>query len=132
MLKLQRPNLLLSQVLLCFLTGCVITFMGLFRLGFLVQFVSMPVISGFTNAAAIIIGTSQLGTLLGLSGRSDSFIDAVTKVVNHVNEVTFWDPILGVCSMILLVCLKVRLFFFIILIYAFNILYTYMYEFMIQ
>lgn len=106
--------------------------MGLFRLGFLVQFVSMPVISGFTNAAAIIIGTSQLGTLLGLSGRSDSFIDAVTKVVNHVNEVTFWDPILGVCSMILLVCLKVRLFFFIILIYAFNILYTYMYEFMIQ
>ncbi|XP_071871095.1 sodium-independent sulfate anion transporter isoform X1 [Bombus fervidus] len=93
-------------VLLCFLTGCVITFMGLFRLGFLVQFVSMPVISGFTNAAAIIIGTSQLGTLLGLSGRSDSFIDAVTKVVNHVNEITFWDPILGVCSMILLVCLK--------------------------
>lgn len=95
-------------MLLCFLTGCVITFMGLLHLGFLVEFVSMPVISGFTNAAALIIGTSQLGTLLGLSGRSDSFVDAVAKVVNHINEVTLWDPLLGACSMIVLVFLKVR------------------------
>ncbi|XP_001120853.1 sodium-independent sulfate anion transporter isoform X2 [Apis mellifera] len=93
-------------VLLCFLTGCVILLMGLLHLGFLVEFVSMPVISGFTNAAAIIIGTSQLGTLLGLSGRSDSFVDAISKVVNHFDKITFWDPLLGICSMILLVCLK--------------------------
>ncbi|XP_026673155.1 sodium-independent sulfate anion transporter-like isoform X2 [Ceratina calcarata] len=93
-------------VLLCFLSGCVITVMGLLHLGFLVEFVSMPVISGFTNAAAIIIGTSQLGTLLGLSGRSDSFVDAIVKVLDHVNEITAWDPLLGVCSMIVLVCLK--------------------------
>ncbi|XP_043784678.1 sodium-independent sulfate anion transporter-like isoform X1 [Apis laboriosa] len=93
-------------VLLCFLAGCVILLMGLLHLGFLVEFVSMPVISGFTNAAAIIIGTSQLGTLLGLSGRSDSFIDAIAKVVNHFDKITFWDPLLGICSMILLVCLK--------------------------
>lgn len=71
----------------------------------------MPVISGFTNAAAIIIGTSQLGTLLGLSGRSDSFVDAISKVVNHFDKITFWDPLLGICSMILLVCLKVRFLF---------------------
>lgn len=104
-------NLFASQVLLCFLTGCVIFLMGLLHLGFLVEFVSMPVISGFTNAAAIIIGTSQLGTLLGLSGRSDSFIDAIAKVVNHFDKITFWDPLLGFCSMILLVCLKVRFLF---------------------
>ncbi|XP_012145962.2 sodium-independent sulfate anion transporter isoform X2 [Megachile rotundata] len=93
-------------VLLCFLSGCIIAMMGLLHLGFLVEFVSLPVISGFTNAAAIIIGTSQLGTLLGLSGRSDSFIDAVVKVVDHLNEVKLWDTVLGVCSMILLICLK--------------------------
>ncbi|XP_017790325.1 PREDICTED: sodium-independent sulfate anion transporter [Habropoda laboriosa] len=93
-------------VLLSFLTGCVILFMGVLHLGFLLEFVSMPVISGFTNAAAMIIGTSQLGTLFGLSGRSDSFIDAIVKVVNHANEITPWDPLLGVCSMIILVCFK--------------------------
>lgn len=85
--------------------------MGLLHLGFLVEFVSMPVISGFSNAAALIIATSQLGTLLGLSGRSDSFIDAIVKVVDHVNEITLWDTLLGVCSMIVLVCLKVCLQF---------------------
>lgn len=83
--------------------------MGLLHLGFLVEFVSMPVISGFTNAAAIIIGASQLGTLLGLTGRSDSFIDAVVKVVDHLNDVSLWDTVLGVCSMILLVGLKVSI-----------------------
>ncbi|CAK9803851.1 Sodium-independent sulfate anion transporter [Anthophora plagiata] len=93
-------------VFLCFLSGCVILFMGVLHLGFLIEFVSMPVISGFTNAAAMIIGTSQLGTLLGLNGRSDSFIDAIVKVVNHANEITPWDPLLGVCSMIILVCFK--------------------------
>nr|XP_034193185.1 sodium-independent sulfate anion transporter-like isoform X2 [Osmia lignaria] len=93
-------------VLLCFLSGCVISIMGLLHLGFLVEFVSMPVISGFTNAAAIIIGTSQLGTILGLTEKSDSFIDAVVKVADHLNDVRLWDTVLGVCSMILLVGLK--------------------------
>ncbi|XP_076646092.1 sodium-independent sulfate anion transporter isoform X5 [Halictus rubicundus] len=93
-------------VFVCFLSGCIILLMGLLHLGFLVEFVSMPVISGFSNAAALIIATSQLGTLLGLSGRSDSFIDAIVKVVDHVNEITLWDTVLGVSSMIVLVCLK--------------------------
>ncbi|XP_076667301.1 sodium-independent sulfate anion transporter isoform X2 [Andrena cerasifolii] len=93
-------------VFMCFVSGCLILLMGLLHLGFLLEFVSMPVISGFSNAAAIIIGTSQLGTLLGLSGRSDSFIDAIIKVVDHVNDITHWDTLLGVCSMIVLVCLK--------------------------
>ncbi|XP_043263636.1 sodium-independent sulfate anion transporter-like [Colletes gigas] len=93
-------------VFICIVSGCVITVMGLLHLGFLLEFVSLPVISGFTNAAAIIIATSQLGTLLGLTGRSDSFIDAIVKVANYANEITLWDTLLGVCSMILLVCLK--------------------------
>lgn len=83
--------------------------MGILHLGFLLEFVSMPVISGFTNAAAIIIASSQLGTLLGLSGKSDSFIDAVIKVIDHLNDITLWDPVLGICSMIALVCMKVSL-----------------------
>lgn len=39
--------------------------LGLLRMGFLVNFLSKPVISGFTSAAAIIIGLSQLKHLLG-------------------------------------------------------------------
>lgn len=41
--------------------------MGVFRLGFLTNFMSHPVISGFTSAAALIIGFSQLKHIVGLS-----------------------------------------------------------------
>ncbi|KAL0122519.1 hypothetical protein PUN28_007316 [Cardiocondyla obscurior] len=93
-------------VLVCFLSGAVITVMGVLHLGFLVDFISMPVICGFSNAAAIIIATSQLGTLLGIKGRSDSFVDAILKVIDHIKETQLWDTVLGVCSMVVLVLLK--------------------------
>lgn len=46
--------------------GVVQFLMGVFRMGFLVNFLSHPVLSGFTSAAAIIIGASQIKSLLGL------------------------------------------------------------------
>lgn len=92
---------------MCFLSGVVITVMGMLHLGFLVDFISMPVISGFSNAAAIIIAASQLGTLLGIGGRSESVIDAISKVINRINEIQLWDTVLGICSMVTLVLLKV-------------------------
>ncbi|XP_051175949.1 sodium-independent sulfate anion transporter-like isoform X2 [Leptopilina boulardi] len=101
--KAMGPDI---AVLLCFLTGCVITLMGIFHLGFLVDFISMPVICGFTNAAAVIIGFSQVGTLFGLSGRSDSVYDAMMKLINNFLEIKLWDTILGVLCIIALFCLK--------------------------
>ncbi|KAJ8678533.1 hypothetical protein QAD02_014320 [Eretmocerus hayati] len=93
-------------VLLCFLTGCLITLLGVLHLGFLVDFISMPVICGFTNAAAIIIASSQFSTLLGISGRTDSFRDAVEKLVEHFRETQLWDALLGLSSIAILVILK--------------------------
>lgn len=52
---------------LALLVGLIQAVMGLVRLGFLVNFLSHPVLSGFTSAAAIVIGFSQLKHLLGVS-----------------------------------------------------------------
>ena len=52
-------------LLLMLMVGLLQFLMGMFRLGFLVNFISHPVISGFTSAAAITIGISQLTHLLG-------------------------------------------------------------------
>ncbi|MCH8550356.1 MAG: solute carrier family 26 protein [Natronospirillum sp.] len=54
-------------VLLALMVGVIQFGMGIFRLGFLTNFLSHPVISGFTSAAALIIGFSQLQHLIGLS-----------------------------------------------------------------
>ena len=54
-------------VMLSLLTGIIQMAMGALRAGFLVNLLSHPVLAGFTSAAAIIIGMSQLGGLTGLA-----------------------------------------------------------------
>ena len=53
-------------LLLALMMGMLQWVMGLLRLGFLVNFLSRPVISGFTSAAALIIGLNQLPHMLGV------------------------------------------------------------------
>ena len=54
-------------ILLSLLVGCLQFIFGLFRLGFFINFLSHPVLSGFISAAAIIIIISQLDDLIGVS-----------------------------------------------------------------
>ena len=56
-----------SAILLTFLVGIIQFLLGLLKMGFIIQFLSKPVISGFTNAAVLLIGASQLAPLLGLA-----------------------------------------------------------------
>lgn len=69
-------------VLLSFIVGAFQLALGLLRLGVLVNFLSHPVVVGFTNAAAIIIATSQLNKIFGVS---------VEKAVHHYE--TVWNII---------------------------------------
>lgn len=55
------------MALLTLLVGAVQLLFGVFRLGMVVNFLSLPVIAGFTNASAIIIASSQLGKLFGVT-----------------------------------------------------------------
>lgn len=55
-------------VLLSFLTGVIEILMGVFQLGFIIDFVSGPVGSGFTSAASLIIITSQVKDIFGKNG----------------------------------------------------------------
>ena len=54
-------------IMLAFLVGIFQLSLGLLRMGVLVDFLSHPVVTGFTNAAAIIIATSQLSKLFGVN-----------------------------------------------------------------
>uniref|UniRef100_A0A8D8U5A1 Sodium-independent sulfate anion transporter n=1 Tax=Cacopsylla melanoneura TaxID=428564 RepID=A0A8D8U5A1_9HEMI len=93
-------------ILLSFLSGCVILFLGILHLGFLVEFISMPVTIGFTSAAAITIGSSQIKGLLGISGKTHGVIDSWTLVFNNLDKVRIGDTILGVGTVVVLVFAK--------------------------
>jgi len=74
-------------ILLALMVGVMELAMGLFRLGAIVNFLSHPVIVGFTNAAAIIIALSQFNKLLGVhSARSDRFLADVWDVLLRIGD----------------------------------------------
>ena len=64
-------------ILLALMVGLMQLALGVFRLGFLVNFLSHPVISGFTSAAALIIGLSQLKHLLGVDIPRSNYIHKI-------------------------------------------------------
>ncbi|XP_053680352.1 sodium-independent sulfate anion transporter-like [Anopheles nili] len=93
-------------VLLTFITGCIILAFGLLNLGFLVQFISMPVTAGFTSAAAITIASGQVKSLLGLPGRSNEFVESWINVSKHIGEAKLWDTVLGIATIAILLLLR--------------------------
>jgi len=85
---------------LAFFVGLIQFLLGAFRLGFLVNFLSHPVISGFTSAAALIIGLSQLKHLLGVKLEGSHYIheiliEAVSRI-GEINLAAFSIGILGI------------------------------------
>ncbi len=69
------PDFIALAILLALMVGLIQFALGVFKLGVVVNFLSHPVIVGFTNAAAIIIALSQVSKLLGVPmGRSEHFL----------------------------------------------------------
>ncbi|NNE29900.1 MAG: solute carrier family 26 protein [Saprospiraceae bacterium] len=94
-------------ILLAFMVGAIQFLMGAFRLGFLVNFLSHPVISGFTSAAALIIGISQLKHLLGIPlGRSHHFHEIVGEAISRIGETNSYALGIGVVGILVILLAK--------------------------
>lgn len=90
-------------VLLALIAGGFQVLFGIVRLGVLLNFLSHPVLVGFINAAALIIGLSQLPTLLGIpTDQSEHFLADIWQVVTHLNAthgVSFAFGISAICML---------------------------------
>jgi sulfate permease, SulP family len=94
-------------ILTAFGVGVVQILMGLMRMGFLVNFLSHPVLSGFTSAAAIIIGVSQIKNLLGLEmARTTSFAGTLTEIGTALETLSPATALIGLGTIVLLVGLR--------------------------
>lgn len=94
-------------VLLSFLTGVIEILMGLFGLGFLINFVSGPVNSGYTSAVALIILSSQVKDLLGIPGSGQTFVDMWKSIVANIHHIRMNDTILGCSCIVALLLMRV-------------------------
>lgn len=93
-------------ILLCFLAGCVELMMGMLNLGFVVDFISIPVTAGFTSATSVIIIIAQLQGLLGLRFKAQNILDNLYKIFEHHQNIRYADFALGVCSIIFLLTFR--------------------------
>jgi len=89
-------------VLISFMAGVIQCILGLFRLGVVLNFISYPVLLGFSNAAALIIATAQLSSLLGVPSVSyERHYQVVWHVLLDATSQTHW-PTVGIALIALL------------------------------
>uniref|UniRef100_A0A8C3UIG1 Sodium-independent sulfate anion transporter n=1 Tax=Catharus ustulatus TaxID=91951 RepID=A0A8C3UIG1_CATUS len=93
-------------VLLAFLSGCIQLAMGLLHLGFLLDFISFPVIKGFTSAASITISFNQIKNILGLQGIPRQFFLQVYETLRRIGETRAGDAVLGLSCLAALAGLR--------------------------
>lgn len=107
-LTLVQPTQYIQMaILLAFLMGAIQLLLGFFRMGFIVSFLSKPVISGFTSAAAIIIGLSQLKNLIGLSLPQSNQLHKVILALFEVKEpIHLITVIISTVSILFIVLIK--------------------------
>ncbi|MDJ0832466.1 MAG: solute carrier family 26 protein [Gammaproteobacteria bacterium] len=95
-------------IILALFVGVFQVSLGLFKLGVLVNFLSHPVVIGFTNAAAIIIATSQIDKLFGVSVEKAAYhYETVWRVLIAVFTHVHW-PTLGMAVLSLAILFLLR------------------------
>ncbi len=105
--KIGTDNFIEFAILLAFMMGVLQVLFGIFKLGFLVNFLSKPVISGFTSAASLIIGLNQLKHLTGINiGRNNKIQHLVVDAAQHLQEIHWITFSIGILSIITLVLFK--------------------------
>lgn len=95
-----------QAILLTFLAGIIQLSMGLLRLGFIMRYISVPVISGFTSAAAITIAFGQLKHIFGVKTASNSFFPELVEFFKNIKQTNVWDVVMGLCCMVTLTLLR--------------------------
>ena len=86
----------MAAITLAFMSGLILTLMGLFRLGFLANFLSHPVIAGFITASGILIAASQLRHLLGIEAGGHTLIEIAGALWSNIGQTNGITLALGV------------------------------------
>ena len=89
---------ILAAITLAFLSGLILFALGLFRLGFLANFLSHPVIAGFITATGIIIAVSQLKNILGIDAHGHTIPDLSRSLAHNLSGLNWITAVIGVVT----------------------------------
>ncbi|QEP43478.1 STAS domain-containing protein [Ectothiorhodospiraceae bacterium BW-2] len=98
------------SIMLAMMVGILRLLLGLFRLGTIVNLLSSPVIVGFTNAAALIIGLSQLSKVIGVPfPRTENYLEDLSRVVMQIPELHLATLLFAIAAWALIAILRKKL-----------------------
>lgn len=86
---------LAAAIVLALLSGLFLLVLGLFRLGFLANFLSHPVISGFITASGLIIAASQLKHILGIPASGHNLLEIVGSLAVNIADANLFSLLIG-------------------------------------
>ncbi len=84
-----------AALILAFLSGAMLLALGLLRMGFLANFLSHPVISGFITASGIVIAASQLKHLLGVSAHGHNLLEIGISLWRSIPSINWPTVMIG-------------------------------------
>lgn len=95
-------------IMLALLAGLIQLLLGVLRLGLLVNFLSHPVVNGFTNAAAIVIATSQIPHIFGITVDSGQYhLQTVYRTITAALQHVHWPTLsLGLLAFVIMLVLR--------------------------
>ena len=99
-------ELMIAASTLAFLVGAFLLLVSLLKLGFIANFISAPVLTGFKAGIGLVIVVDQIPKLLGVHIDKGSFIQNVFSIVQHAHETSFWTLVLGIATLGLLAALE--------------------------
>lgn len=87
-----------AALTLALLSGGFLILLGVMRLGFLANFLSHPVISGFITASGILIATSQLKHILGIDAHGHNLPEIVVSLLSHLSDLNWITALIGISA----------------------------------
>jgi SulP family sulfate permease len=89
---------IVAAITLAFLSGLILLALGFFRLGFLANFLSHPVIAGFITASGLIIAASQLKYIFGIEAHGHTLPDLIGSLANNASQVNWITALIGIIA----------------------------------
>lgn len=99
----------LAAISLALISGLILVVMGFFRMGFLANFLSHPVISGFVIASGILIAAGQLKHILGVRGSGQNLIEISLGLIPQLGKISQPTLLVGVAVIGYLVLMRMHL-----------------------
>jgi SulP family sulfate permease len=85
-----------AAISLALLSGLILIVMGVLKFGFLANFLSHPVISGFISASGILIAASQIKHIFGIEMHGHNIIDIVQSFLNEIHNTNYVTLTIGI------------------------------------